>query len=474
MKVSSTVKLQRSLAGLVGMGVLAAPALAAPGDGIVIGDAKITPSLATGFEYHTNVYLSEGTFESGQGTPEVPAFVYYLTPRIGASVDAPKITLGADLGYSLRAFIDTDTTDDFHPSNLNQFTNVDGSLKLDLFPHGRYGLNLEDKLTRGATPAETPEDPTDSTVIHTKNDLYGGVVARPGSALELRLRGHLQTDAYNLPAELTVDSVEQATTYDAKVAGGPTLDVGWKFLPKTQLALTGGVDWNNWDHALLANFSPQVEGSTVGDWIGKPDSVAWRAKLGVKGQITPKVAVIAMLGYGQAYYDEQSVLDDASSVGLSATSSELAYNADGTGEDFARDLTAFSEGFLVDLQAGYAPFEGQKFVGGYRKDFLDTVFSNYVLYNYLYVRYTGTFVRKLNLGAELGYRIDAYHGDIARTDQSVVAKASGTWQFTPWFSTGIQGGWSRRACMDSECENGQYYTIQYDDFYGQLGVTFKY
>lgn len=469
----SLVEGRNVLAVVVVTTLAVAPAHAAPGDGIQVGDVLIRPTVATGLEYHSNIYLSEGELDGGGGTPTVAAMVWYLKPSVTVALKAPKLELDFTGGYGIRAYIDLDTKDDYHPENLDRFSDFDLNLGMYILPKSKLGFKVDDKFMVGATPGEVPAESETSSanVVHLKNDLVAGAVVRPGSALDFTVKGHFGFDQYDLPSVL-LDSSGNSTYFNNRLTYGPALEAGWSFLPKTKFQVTGAVDWLNWDQHVLDRIGPEVSGSDIGDYIGKPDSLSWRAKAGVKGQITQKLAVVGTVGYGQSYYDEQTVLDAAASIPDS--SAELSFAADGTGNDFGRDLTDFSEGFLVDLQVGYAPIESQKFTAGYRKDFLDTVFSNYVLYNYWYVRYAGTFVKKVATGAELSYRVDAYHGEVTRTDQSVTAKASLAYSFTDWMSLGVQGGWSRRACWDSECENGQYYTTQYDDFFGQLGATFKY
>lgn len=69
-----------------------------------------------------------------------------------------------------------------------------------------------------------------------------------------------------------------------------------------------------------------------------------------------------------------------------------------TGSDTFADDTTIGDGILVNLQVSYAPLRGQTLTAGYRKDFQDAVFTNYVAYNFVFFRYEGTFQNRLGLG----------------------------------------------------------------------------
>ena len=46
-----------------------------------------------------------------------------------------------------------------------------------------------------------------------------------------------------------------------------------------------------------------------------------------------------------------------------------------------------------------------------------------------------------------------------------------SWQFTPFLSAQLQGGWTERACAQKGCNGGAFEPTEYDDFYGNLGAT---
>ena len=85
----------------IGLAV-SATAAAAPGDHIRLGDAVLTPSVMTGIEAHSNLYLADG----GPQTPEVTAMAWVLRPRLGLELDGRQVKFELGAGYGLKKFVD--------------------------------------------------------------------------------------------------------------------------------------------------------------------------------------------------------------------------------------------------------------------------------------------------------------------------------------------------------------------------------
>lgn len=446
---------------MVGLSCLAPHVRAEPGDHVRIGDATLTPSVMTGVEYHSNVYLEDGYRDAVTGAP-----AWLLNPRAKVDLDRPdwKFELGA--GYTLKLFFDTAPKDGINVPNLNQYSNFDANLGLNALTRSLVGVRLDDRFEVKNSPTETQTAEGNANIVTTSNDTNAGVVVRPGSALEIGVLGRLGVDNYNVPYALLEDGTNP--NLNNRVTYGPVIDAKWRFLPKTSLTSLSSVTWNRWNDHLVSALGPD-SGVSYGEFLGKPDSVIWKTLWGVRGQVTPKVAIQLQAGYGQGYYDEQSVLDEASSI--PSSSSELDLIGE---ENFATDLTGFSQGLLVNAQVSWAPVAGHNFILGYQKDFQDAFFTNYVLYNYGLFRYEGTFAKRLGATAEFTYRLDGFHGEVARHDSNVTAKVTAAYKITDYLSTGLAGGWTERACADASCQDDQFYFTQYDDFWGQLGITFTY
>lgn len=462
MRRQTTLRAVQGLA-LVWLGSWSIQALAAPGDHIRAGDAVITPSVMTGVEHHTNVYLADG-----RDSLEYPGTAWLLHPRLALDLEGADLEMTMGAGWAMRKYLD------FHPDstpfleNLDRFSDVDANVGISALNRNVLGLRLDNRFEIQNTPSEleTYEEGSANTT-HLSNDLNAGVAVRPGSALEVNVLGNFGIDRYDVP-EVLVESTAQ-TNVNNRANYGPVLDVRWKFLPKTSLLWTSSLNWLRWDYNLIEAIGPEVEGANYGSYIGKPDAFAWRTALGLRGQFTSKLAVGTEFGFGQMYYDEETVL--ASAGDIAGSSAELSQVGE---ETFARDLTSFGEGFTVNAQVAYSPAKGHTVTTGYRKDFQDAFFTNYVAYNYGFLRYEGLFASRFGVTTEVSYRFDAFHGEVARDDQNIRAKLNGAYRFNDYLSASLGGGWARRACGDKYCEDGVFYPTQYDDVWVTGGATFTY
>jgi hypothetical protein len=401
----------------------------------------------------------------------VAASDWMLTPRLAADLDGQNTELHFGMGWDLKKFIDFDTSDAYNVQNLDHFKDFDANLGAYFLNRNLLGLRLDDKFEIANTPAkvQTADAGISANYTHLSNDLNAGVTVRPGSALEIALLGNVGVDSYDVPEPLAEDgdpNINNRQNY------GPVLEVKWRFLPKTSLLLNGSANWLRWDHNLVYAIGPDVEGVNYGNYIGKPDAMAWRFSTGIRGQFTDKVAAEAQLGYGQMNYDEDSVLEDPSAQSLPSTSTEIAQTGD---ETFARDLTSFGEGFTINTQVAWSPVHGHTFTGGYKKDFQDAFFTNYVVYNFLFLRYEGLFASRVGLTGEITYRLDSFHGEVARKDNNTRLKVTGAYRFNDYLAANLGVGWVQRACGDKNCgPGGIFYSTQYDDFTVSAGATFTY
>ncbi|HRE03841.1 MAG TPA: hypothetical protein PLV68_21270, partial [Ilumatobacteraceae bacterium] len=66
--------------------------------------------------------------------------------------------------------------------------------------------------------------------------------------------------------------------------------------------------------------------------------------------------------------------------------------------------------------AEYEPAEAQKILLGFRRDFQDVYFTNYVNYDRVSLGYDAIFARKVGLGLSSAYRYERYKGEVSRND----------------------------------------------------------
>lgn len=469
-----------------GVWLAAIPLLAhaEPGDHIRVGRAEIIPSVKSAVEYHSNVYLRDGSSDPGDVLVGAPYWV--LRPGAEVKLDGPWLILSVAGTYGMRVYIDSAPKDSFEVSKLNRFNDLDFSIGAQFLPNRRVGFRVSDHFDVQNTPTDLHGDSVlaqNVNIIHTGNDLDGGAIIRPGSALDIGVLGVFSFDTYHLPKDYleeypeVLDTPDNATFND-RFNFGPMLNTTWRFLPKTSLLGMASVNWNQWRNNLIPAWSGGADGN-LGEVLAKPDSVAWRLMTGVRGQLSPRIATGVEFGYGQMYYNEQSVLDYNATLaaGKAASSFDLDIFGGEGAENYARDLTSFGEGLLLTATINYAPLKNQNVSIAYKKDFQDVLFSNYSAYNSVNLHYDGRFIERLGIVTEYGFRLDRYHGEVARGDMGHRARLEGTWDFTRALRANLGMGWTSRycateGCVDSFNPNVTYTQIQYDDLWIQGGMSF--
>ncbi len=453
---------------------LVRPAIAAdPDGGVKLGPVTVHPSVTTGIEYRSNVYLSAGDYDPdvpGVEETVVSAPIWTLHPSLLAELDNRWLELGIQGDYYAKKFIDTKPNDGANITNLDRFSDFGLGVSLVGLRDRLVGFKVSNTSGIDSTPASVAKSEADGSFVHTSNDLEGLISVRPGSALDLDVGGRVAYDQYDVPGALANSTTNE--NYNDRIAYGPSMYATWRFLPKT--AFVGAVSgvWTRWDRNVieslgLAELDVNTSAIQVGEFIAKPDSAGWRTRWGLRGQVTSKIGVGAELGYGQLYYDEASL------VGSNA--------ANDAGGGYETDLTSFGEGLLVSAQVVYTPLRGHTLTLGYLKDFQDATFTNYSAYNFGFVRYEGRFIQKLTTTLEASYRHDAYVGEVTRNDETPKARLQLTYDVLKFLAVTGGGAWSQRACAgpffgvsSGDACLGAFHSIQYDDFSANLGVTFSY
>lgn len=430
-------------------------ASAAPGDHLHLGDVIVTPRLDLSLGYDSNVWLADGVLSPAVGAPGL-----IVEPSFALSLARTSVQLDWSVGYQLRKLLDLRPNDGSEVRRLDRYNEVESTLGLELFPDKRVGLLFDDVFSIENQPTEVT-GAENANVVTTSNDATGGVALRPHTALAVDLLGQVGLDNYRVP-----DSESATTpTYNNRASFGPQAHFTWSILPKSSLLLDGAVTWYRWQNHLVEAVGPEAEGPDYGVWLGKPDSLAWRALLGTRWQLSTKIGLKAEAGYGLAWYDEQTVLDAGASIGAAADELDL-------GEGFGQDV-AGADGLLFDVKAFWTPVKSQSVTLGYRRDFEDAVFTNYIAYDYVFLRYGGLFVDRLGAAAELGLRLQDLHGEVDRSDVNLLAKGEISYALTRFAGVRLAGQWSERMCAAKGCE-GVYSTTEYRDFQGEAGLTLTY
>ncbi len=415
---------------VVGPLVLAGVAHAAPGDHIRVGDAVITPSLAAGFEYRTNLYRVEADPVGGLGMRVIPSLTI--------SLKGPDASLQVDGRYELKKYFGADLV------ALDRFDNFDVGAAITALDQQVVGFKLDESagLLNNPVEALTSEDPYSTQL---SNDLEGTIELRPGSALTIGLGGRWEFDDYRVPTGAQADGTRP---FNRKNTYGPVLHSRWEFFPRTAFALDASYLFVRWQDNLL---STPDESGQVGSVLAIPN-----AELGIRGRIAPPLVLVLMAGYGDARYSEDSVTDAVAGT---------EPGADSSSGSFAVDLSGIDH-LLLDAQLKYIFGVGQKATVGYSRDFQDVYFTNYVAFDYIYARLNNRIGGRVGTDAEFGARFEGYEGEITRQDIRLAAKGDISVQASDWakISTGLW--WNQRASTDD--------LVEYDDFNVHLTGTFTY
>ncbi len=428
----------RTLGSFAALGLVlaAAPdtALAAAGDHIRVGEAEVVPSMFLGLEWQSNPYWNQyvGFVDDDDGYGGLALAPW---PEVNVNLDGPDLGLDFSLKWMPRIYLASDRR------NLTRLDEGKFSLDLDLLPRGMVGFNLVEDFQLAHHALDFSQGPT-SDLRKLTTSTIPMVSIRPGAALDIDIGGHITWDDYNFPEE----AGEVDGNYNSRLAGGPVLNAQWAFFPKTAFTVMAAADFFNWRNNTVdargGNFSTDV----IGDVLYLPDGWTWRATGGLVGRFTERIVVNVLAGYGQMKYNEDSV-----SGGNVAA---FGYDADLLGID----------GLLLTAEVVATPLLGHTITAGYRKDFEDAYFTNFVRYHYFFGRYEAVLGSRLGTKLEAGFRREHYEGQITR-DDSVIRTAFGlTYEASDWLNVDVDAKWMRRATADAP-------ETEYDNMVLAVGIT---
>ena len=421
-------------------------ASAGPGDQIRAGDAVVSPTLDVATSYRTNVYRHEEA--------PTPGTAIVIRPGVQIELEGDSVKVEADAGYYLRKYTDPSL------SNLDRYADMEFGGGMSLFPNGQFGLEIDEDFVIKSRSSESSS--TDSAlIVHTSNLSRVLAAYHPGGSLSVGLGGLFGYDDYDLPASL---NAYLDPNYNSKTTYGPALDLKWRFFPRTAFVLDASWRAFDWDDNFVLASGDNVSGvEDVGDYLGIADGTTYQVMTGLRGRFTDRVVLHMLLGYGQANYDEASVLEAAAAAGIDGSSSDIDVS-----EGFGTDLTGFGQGLLATLQIGWALDDEEVFSLGYEKNFVDSYFTNFVHYHYGFMRYESMLGSKLAAEVEAGYRLEGFFGEVTRSDQVVRVSGQANYSLGRWLSLTAGARWDRRASLDGIA------TVEYDDVNVFAGFVAEY
>jgi hypothetical protein len=457
--------------------VLSLPATAsgAAGDHVRLGNAELVPSLELGVQYRSNVYLVEGV--ASGGSPETSGAFFRIQPSAELTLKSSDLILGTGFSWTGKKYFNPDL------GNLNRWSDFTLGGRLEAFPSRTVGFKLTEALsyqgweTESATVPDAAQDGVDgdeglqyqdADSTYNENAYYSRLNSVTGARVSVHPGGPLEVDAggtfaralYKTPAESSAN--DSSPFLNGRTSYGPNLEAKWRFFPKTAFVAGYEQVWFRWDDNFLdARGGDGAEDVGVG--LGIPDGRLLRLTGGVRGRFTEKLLIGLVAGYGTAIYDEDTVLVDAE--GELAGEEEV----DPVAAGFASDLKGFPASLLVTANVQYTVQEGHLVSATFRRDFQDSMFTNYVAYNSASIGYQGTLSNGSKLGLSQGYRYENYVGEVARQDHLLNTALFATYPATRFLDIVGRGSWARRANAD-----GAHRESEYDDFGAYLGLNLTY
>lgn len=422
----ATLYLLITLVGVSGV------AQAAPGDHVRVGDLSIAPRIEAGFSYRTNVYR-ESVDVNGGG-------LLTLTPGVDlvASSDSHEFKLGGE--WELRKYlaVEKDASKDLSASELDRIDNFRVQLGIKAFKDRMVGVDLDNLTSLRSTTADIDYSDAPFT-IQFRDEVEGGLRLTPSSALQVLVHGRYSYDDYRVPS---LD--EGFESFNQRNAYGPVASARYLFLPRTAWVTNAEAIWFDWrDNAPaldVGGTTTTTGGGTVAptDGLTKPDSTQVKVRTGLDGQVTDKVFVNLLAGYGFVGFD----------AGTVSTFGGL-------------------DGLLLNGQVRYAVTENNSVSVGYRRDFMDSWAADFLRYDYVYAQYAGK-VADFRPSLSYGVRFEEYgdEGGAARSD-IVNRLAGGTdYLMADWATLSVGASWSQRASDAVD--------LSYDDVEAHLLAKFVY
>jgi len=233
--------------------------------------AVLHAGVTTEVGYDTNVFYNDTARVSSAIMRVLSSLEINNHARDGSASSSVSYSLGASLTY--REYLNDDSNVKaqraFNPS-------VGGALALA--PSSKFSFGLSDSFTRTEEP---PFGPGTGTITRSYNLGVAQMRLAPGGGRIATLLRYTNTLDYYENQELQ---------YASNMGHDLMLDLSWKWLPKTALYLQGGVGWVGYIDDLRVTQ-------------GRTDSFTYRVLAGVRGLITPKLAISLGAGYSDASYD---------------------------------------------------------------------------------------------------------------------------------------------------------------------------
>lgn len=371
------------------------PALAGDEAGLPVGDLVFKPGIRVGIVYDSNVEKTALTPEGDIGLE--------ARPFLGVVYPGENFRWELDVHYRLFSYFNIGA--DNHDA-YQVFDQFGFGTSFDVNRRGKVGFQFSPRVYNRPFrqgPADGSDQVGTQSPVADQPEHEIGVVV----PLALRFRPSKAFDIGPV-AEYEFRRVYRSFTpfmpsppalaQQHEVYGG--LSVDWRFFPRSHMLIDahgGGVFFDD-------DVCDGSSGLTCPDATKLQDGGFFRVRGGVKGDITRKVSLMVLGGYGSAFFPDAEALN----------------------------LTA-ENGILASIELGLRPITTQRFGIGFDRDFQFRHFSTWVVDNDAYFKYKGLFFGRLGGQVDFTYTFRQF----GNATPSLAADSDNIKDFEHQFSAGV-------------------------------------
>ena len=252
-------------------------------NGIKVGEGRLHPY----FDYEMHYDSAAGYFDYG-GVPGVlrPEAVAHFRPGVRLDVPMNSSTINLDGNVDYVWYTGLITQGSTNASRLQAAADASANINQG----GSVELDFGDHFARSDRTANAA---IGVGIISLFNDAHLQLPIRPGGgALEIVPSGGFSFESFKSISGVLPANCNPGDTCDPASVPGMNyqnfrfgLDARWRFLPKTALTLENRIDTRSYTVGLPTNPSALVLKSTVG----------------LAGLVSPKIATVLKLGWGQDF-----------------------------------------------------------------------------------------------------------------------------------------------------------------------------
>lgn len=345
---------------LVGVLLAASTAVAAE-SGLPVGDLVFKPGVRIGFVYDSNVRSS--------ATQPEPDIGIEAQPYLGIVYGGENFRWNFSLHYRLLKYGNLNGTNhDAHST----FTTFGLRSIFDANRKGKVGFYfapaVHNRLVRTGSEASTDGPPGGGG--QTGSDYALGVRVpievrlRPTKAVTLTPKVGYSLDRYYFP-DGPFAANPKVLGQSHLLDGGLAFD--WRFFPRSHLVvdLTGG--YKHWQREVITTGLDGVLGSQL-------PAGHFRALAGIRGDITRKLSILLLAGYGSSF-----------TIGSDA----LSLTPEG--------------GILGRFELGIRPVTTQRLAFGFTRDFTNPYYAQWQVDTQGYFKYKGLWFGRLGTQVDFAY-----------------------------------------------------------------------